>query len=127
MNASETKVCGKCKETKATTEFGRFKDGLQSYCKPCNKAQAKQYNWHKLKLDFSLDDYDALLAKQDGKCAICSGAPPADRSFELDHDHESNKVRGLLCLDCNTGLGKFKDSPFVLEAAIGYLRRHGKS
>lgn len=65
---------------------------------------------------------------QDRQCAICK------RQLELrgrtesqqDHDHDTLELRGVLCPNCNTGLGQFKDDPLLLEAAAAYLRRYGK-
>jgi len=64
-----------------------------------------------------------MLADQDGVCAICGG-PPNGRGehFYVDHDHETNDVRGLLCCNCNSGLGHFKEDPAKLQAASDYLR-----
>jgi len=61
--------------------------------------------------------YDAMLAEQKGRCAICN--EKAD--LVIDHDHEGGAVRGLLCYSCNIGLGFFKDRPVVLAAAAEYL------
>lgn len=72
----------------------------------------------------------ALVAEQDNRCAIC-GQYETDRdasgnvkALAVDHDHATNRVRGLLCQHCNTGLGKFKDDPRLLAVAIAYLARH---
>lgn len=50
----------------------------------------------------SLDDYNDMYSKQDGRCAICGRSYPR---LSVDHDHKSNKVRGLLCNSCNMTLG----------------------
>jgi len=71
--------------------------------------------------NISLDRYNEMLAKQGGVCAICS-TPPAQQMLAVDHDHSccpgktscGSCVRGLLCSDCNTSLGKFKDSKELL-------------
>jgi hypothetical protein len=79
-----------------------------------------------LKRNYGLSpvDFTSLLKKQGGKCAICSSTNPGGKgNFHVDHDHETGQVRGLLCADCNMGLGKFKDSVGVLKAAASYLRR----
>lgn len=73
--------------------------------------------------------FDALLAGQGGVCAICGGAETAVRhgkvrEFCVDHDHADDKVRGVLCSDCNRGLGLFADDPSILRAAAAYLERH---
>lgn len=75
------------------------------------------------------EDYERMLKEQHGHCAICH--EPADTPTELnvDHCHETGVVRGLLCSNCNTGLGKFKDFTPFLTQAINYLERNndGKS
>jgi hypothetical protein len=64
-----------------------------------------------------------MLAKQRGVCAICKTEDPGPRSnhFHIDHDHATGKVRGLLCNNCNRGIGLLKDSPSVLLQAHLYL------
>ncbi|MGH9084278.1 MAG: endonuclease VII domain-containing protein [Acidimicrobiales bacterium] len=71
----------------------------------------------------SADDFDRLLDEQNGGCAICRARPDREASMHVDHDHESGAVRGLLCLSCNQGLGKFRDDPALLLRAIVYLRQ----
>jgi hypothetical protein len=71
-------------------------------------------------------DYDAMLARQGGVCAICR--KKSNRPLQVDHCHKTGKVRGLLCLNCNTALGRFHDDPDLMRAAIAYLeasRRDG--
>lgn len=68
------------------------------------------------------EEYDAMLAAQDGRCAICRIDKPGGRGeFHVDHDHVTGAVRGLLCTRCNSGLGLFRDDPRLLEAAVRYL------
>lgn len=66
--------------------------------------------------------FDAMLAQQGDRCAICK--KPRDENFALavDHCHATNAVRGLLCTNCNRGLGHFADDPELLTAAAAYLR-----
>jgi len=78
--------------------------------------------WRKYALgrDYNLtpEGYDALVAAQGGRCAIC-----LDRAeLVVDHDHDTGLVRGLLCPHCNTGLGRFRDCLDSLRRAIDYLR-----
>ena len=80
----------------------------------------------------TIDEYREMVAQQEGKCAIC-GEVPKDR-LRVDHDHSccatkhscGECVRGLLCGPCNTALGSFRDDPDLLEAAVKYLRKHGR-
>jgi len=64
--------------------------------------------------------YDALIALQEGLCAICRKIPSGSR-LAVDHDHASGANRGLLCNSCNGGLGLLRDSPALLRAALDYL------
>lgn len=64
-----------------------------------------------------------LLDKQNGVCAICQETCKSGRELAIDHCHETRRVRGLLCMNCNQGLGKFKDSKKLLERAIEYLEK----
>lgn len=64
-------------------------------------------------------DYIALLDAQGGRCAICSGASSA--RLAVDHDHDTGVVRGLLCGNCNRGIGYLRDSVEILRAAVAYL------
>jgi hypothetical protein len=58
-----------------------------------------------------------MLERQGGVCALCE----EKKELHVDHCHETKKVRGLLCMTCNTALGKFKDDPEVLRRAIAYI------
>ncbi|MHA2044102.1 MAG: endonuclease VII domain-containing protein [Candidatus Thorarchaeota archaeon] len=73
------------------------------------------------KYNMTVEDYDTLLADQDGKCAICY-SPPSSRRLDVDHNHSTGEVRGLLCAKCNTGIGLFDDSTVALQKAIDYLK-----
>jgi hypothetical protein len=67
-------------------------------------------------------DFDILLEAQNYKCAICrSDTPGGSGDWHIDHDHATNKVRGILCCRCNLGLGYFKDDLAFLKAAQVYL------
>jgi len=82
---------------------------------------------HLRRYGISRADYDRLLEEQGSRCSICGTDNPGRSStggealFCIDHDHESGAVRGLLCRQCNAGLGSFGDSPQRLEAAYSYL------
>ena len=73
--------------------------------------------------DITLEEYSLLLENQNHKCAICGvDKCPSGRSLAVDHDHKTNKIRGLLCQNCNTGLGLFKDNTNHIEKALLYLK-----
>jgi Recombination endonuclease VII len=71
------------------------------------------------------EQYDRLLIEQGGVCAICgskeSGGP--GKNFHVDHDHFHNRVRGLLCCNCNFVIGHSIDNPWRLRAAANYLEK----
>lgn len=85
----------------------------------------------KRKYGITLEQYESMFAAQLGKCAICKrseGTGVDKRVFlHVDHCHETQKVRGLLCSQCNRGIGFLKDSIHQLEAAIAYLKASGKT
>lgn len=96
--------------------------------KAVNKA-SRQRNWSKHKTlreqqlmaryGITVEDYERILKAQDSKCAICRNQP--ETRLHVDHCHETNRVRGLLCGTCNRGLGMFKDMHFYLDRAADYL------
>jgi hypothetical protein len=78
--------------------------------------------WHFYRL--RPERYNAILKAQGGVCAICQKPPKGkgkEKYLHVDHDHLTSAVRGLLCGECNTGLGKFRDDPDLLIAAAEYL------
>lgn len=70
----------------------------------------------------TIEDYTAILHGQNDGCAICMTGPK-HRALDVDHDHQTGKVRGLLCNVCNLAVGYFKDSPALLFRAIDYLTK----
>ena len=70
------------------------------------------------------DDYDLILEQQDNRCAACHGY--SNRVLEVDHCHETGKIRGLLCHNCNSALGHAKDDVNRLWDLVEYLGRAGR-
>jgi hypothetical protein len=78
----------------------------------------------KSKFGITLDQYNKLLELQNSVCAICGKEERViGRSLAVDHNHKSGKVRGLLCSNCNTMLGKINDNKQILQSAINYLNK----
>jgi hypothetical protein len=129
--------------------------GIGYTCKPCNRKfssdykrrhpektrayrdayyQANKERLYVLKRDYTLrrefgitlEQYEAMVVAQDGLCAICR-KPPGKKSLAVDHDHDTDQIRGLLCTNCNQGLGRFKDAPQLLREGLAYLSKWGKS
>ena len=78
----------------------------------------------KCKYGVSLEAYDAMLKSQDGSCAICGGQNQMDKPLAVDHCHKTGKVRGLLCYQCNVGIGNLRDDPNILRLAIRYIESY---
>lgn len=130
-----------CNKTKPKNEFypsKQTRDGLFSYCKPCkieankrsdNKRLSEnrvrflnqRKNWHlKNVFGITLEEYNTLSDKQNGVCAICLDKDK-DRMLAVDHCHNSNRIRGLLCGRCNRAIGQLKDNTESMKRAIAYL------
>lgn len=76
------------------------------------------------KYGISLDQYNSMLCSQDFKCAICSTSEPQGYNWHVDHCHNTGKVRGILCCNCNQALGLLKENTHSLEKMIGYIKQH---
>ena len=122
-------VCKKCKNT-SRKEQDRLhperkkKWRKQSYQKNKDKAKEQYLVYH---YGINLKEFEYLLQKQNNLCAICqksetvkhqSGTP---KQLSVDHDHETGKIRGLLCYNCNRGIGHLQDNVEILKSAISYL------
>jgi hypothetical protein len=119
-------ICKKCERERPAGEFPALHSG-KYLCREC-LSEANHASTIR-KFGCSPEQYHQLLAHQAGKCAIC-GASEGHRSryrkpckLSVDHDHKKGIIRGLLCNNCNRGLGRFKDSVTILEAAVHYLKR----
>lgn len=122
--AGGQKRCHHCLTVKSLAEFGFITRKGQKIphgsCKPCRALMEKSV---KLKgaYGLSLDDYKLLLEGQNHRCAVCLTSFKDVRKVCVDHDHNTDEVRGLLCDHCNRGLGLLKDDRQVLQRAIDYL------
>ncbi len=125
LETERTKVCNICGKIKPLSEFTIHSTSRKfacAYCLTCGRVKdyGKRYN-------MTIKNYEKLLKQQNGKCAICGSTKTGDKSkifFSIDHNHKTNKVRGLLCVHCNHGLGGFKDNPESLIAAAAYILKH---
>jgi len=111
----------------------RTPEGRAAYGRAHREANADLYRDKELRKKFgiTLVQYRAKLAEQGGVCAICGSDEIAERkgkklSLAVDHDHDTEALRGILCIACNTGIGKLADSPQRLRDAADYLEAHGK-
>jgi hypothetical protein len=135
------KTCNICETARPLSDFGVRKSGrigdLIMPCKPCKvqayrskrRANPEHYLHIERKSKFkkqygiTIEQYDEMLTAQGGGCAICSTKTPSNRTkyFAVDHCHSTGKVRGLLCMKCNRGLGLFNDKTDLLKLATNYL------
>lgn len=112
------KACTFCGEIKPATLqfFHKARKGLHNRCKSCRNTA---------KYGITVAEYDELLSLQNGRCAVC-GVLPRDgdklgRPLSIDHDHETGKIRGLLCMSCNIAIGNIKENVDSLKRAVRYL------
>lgn len=129
-----TKKCYCCKIEKPLSQFNKrtkSKDGFDWWCKKCSCIKQKEYRHnHPLKIKeidrtkhlkkrygITTVDYNKMFEKQQGCCAICGKhQSELDNRLNVDHNHLTNKIRGLLCFSCNNKLKYIEDIKFVLKA-----------
>ena len=122
------KLCNKCKIIKPVVEFYPHKIGklkTRSFCINCYKTDSNSSKRNIKKYGLSKTDYDLLLKSQNNQCAICGTLhdPLTPRKcLFVDHSHSTLKIRGLLCVNCNSLLGQAKDDIVILIKAIEYLK-----
>lgn len=117
--------CRECRNARGRARTANDGDSVRAWRKEWrrkNPDRCREYaRRHHLKVNYGLSeaDYDALVERHGGCCAICGG----DAGLAVDHCHTTGVVRGLLCTRCNPGLGFFQDDPELLRQAIDYLER----
>lgn len=136
-------MCNTCGNVKPLSEFyfTRTTGRYQTQCKDCKKEynkrrissmepsdvkRARKDARLKHKFGISAKQYDIINSEQGGLCAICGKEEETidwygERSLAVDHNHDTGKIRGLLCYKCNVSLGWFNDRPDTIRAAIRYL------
>ena len=67
------------------------------------------------------EDYDARFAAQGFACLICGSKDKKSSNYVVDHDHKTGKIRGIICRNCNTGIGQLNDDPELIRTAATYL------
>ena len=140
------KKCTKCGENKESCEFRVRGKSLFSWCKKCesiaNNARripkekktkitktteeiklAAKIRMLKYRYDITLEEYEAMYANQNCKCAICKKDYQlgGSKGLYVDHDHKTMEVRGLLCNKCNSAIGQLQECKHILTEAIKYL------
>lgn len=146
------KKCVKCGDVLPVAKFHKHAktlDGHNSYCKICTKkinaewykknterrnaktnawaAKNRDHIWaYGLQRDYGMtrSDYNKKLNEQNGVCAICLGVGLPGKRLCVDHDHKTGAIRGILCHQCNAGIGHFKDDIEKMEMAMSYLKKY---
>ena len=116
------KTCSSCK-----TEF-YLSEGMhrsRSYCKPCEAAHKRVINRLKKKHKITVNQKCDCCGKSEDELTVHYGKNGQPVSpWRLDHCHETREFRGWLCINCNTGLGRFYDDPDLMRKAISYLQKN---
>lgn len=124
--ASKKKCC-LCKEIKPSKEFylsNTNNDGLHGWCKECSDRKTTE-NGRKRVYGVTPEHFKKMLKKQNGKCQICDVQEiKSKKAFCVDHNHKTNKVRGLLCMKCNFLIGFCDENPKILKNAILYIEKY---
>lgn len=148
-----TQVCRVCGIEKPLEDFHytRKKPNREKRCKKCNHAYHRERRRHKVKgsprsndmglgdlplvdrrryyrirskYGLSREDFDSLMESQDNKCASCRDQLNKEPyPYVIDHCHNTNKVRGILCSQCNLALGLLYDSEERIQNLLDYLRK----
>lgn len=146
------KTCKKCNISKTLDNFTKSpstKDRLRNWCRACfaqydkelRKSKSREYRqgrtliryWPESTVEEALQKFNELKSFQKGLCAICGNSESAitkkstTRALTVDHNHKTKKVRELLCVNCNNGIGHFKEQIKYLKAAIAYLEKHNEN
>jgi len=143
-------ICRKCGKSKPLSRFANngngytYKDGKSRYkavCKDCLTAYQREWKRNnpqrakridrayriKVKYGITRDEYAALLKSQNGTCALCGAERASSRNenLNIDHNHETGQIRGLLCTRCNTVIGLVNEDISLLSKMVEYLKEQG--
>lgn len=116
-----SKCCTRCKVEKTlNSEYfpphNKTKSGFDSWCRECRNSY-KRENRHRAYSHMICEKELKKIKEEVKECVICG----SKEKLVIDHDHKTNKIRGMLCNHCNRGLGHFRDDPMLLEFAAQYL------
>lgn len=121
VKAQKNKSAAKFRQTK------RYKDYQKEYHKTeAYKLKTKRWNF-KIRYGITIEEFDRMTEEQNGVCVICGKKETKKNQYRLthlavDHDHETEKIRGLLCHNCNVALGMVKEDIVILEKMKQYLQ-----
>ncbi len=138
----QCKMCGKTRLLKFFPKSKKSATGYFSYCincrrdvnrnsdvkrsKGCKRKDFSRRAYLKRTYAITQEEYDEMWKKQGCKCAICGSSDTTKKLPAIDHCHNTGKIRGILCENCNRGLGMFHDDIGKMQSAIDYLKYHLK-
>ena len=99
----------------------RYQENQRRWKESGGKSRSGRKSHLKRTFGLTAEEYTKKLEWQGGVCLICQQPPTEGKLLDIDHDHKTGLTRGLLCRNCNHGLGKFREDPFLLAAPAGYL------
>ena len=120
-------MCGITQDVKffSRRTYGSGTIGYQNKCKKCEREVRKTYykphDTARRVFKLSEEEYNTLINRSQGKCEVCAADMGAKRC--IDHDHKTQKIRGVLCNKCNTALGLLDDNKATLKGLIQYLEQ----
>ena len=143
------KSCRACKKGEPEVEFNKSsRDGSQSLCKGCQSNYSKgwqkqnrdknigycqryyrenKHKWrerdYKRKYGMTIQEVEALVASQNGRCPICDIPFKSQKLMSLDHDHKTGQLRQVLCSKCNTALGLLNEDVAIFHRAVEYINK----
>jgi len=88
------------------------------------RAPTLQKHNYKKRYGLTIEQKQAMINAQDGKCAICKSDLKTTHNVCVDHNHETGFIRGILCRKCNLGIGHLNDSIEILKSAVKYLKKY---
>ena len=135
IKEGKTRFCKKCSNDLPVSEFHIRYDKNENHIRfnsPCKKCSYENRNilhrkshYRKVKYNITDTEYDDKLKEQNYSCSICKiQRKDCVKDFAIDHCHVTNNVRGLLCNNCNSGIGFLKDDISILLSAIEYLNKY---
>jgi len=87
-----------------------------------DKKEKRRNSARKWRYGITKEMFEAMVNERHGKCDICHKVPSGKRkTLQIDHDHKTNLIRGLLCNSCNMALGKFGDTPDMITSLVAYF------
>lgn len=132
LNGIPARKCSKCGVVKGLKEgFNRSRGqffGFFSQCKQCTSADKKARGYRQADLrkhfDITLEEYNKISELQQDVCAICRRKCLSGNNLAVDHDHETDVIRGLLCDKCNGALGMLEENEDIIWNMLEYLKKH---